>query len=79
MPSSHLTSKGQTTIPKTIREYLNLQPGDKIDFVVDSGGAVTLQPASVDVSQLEGILHNPTIKPVTIEEMKQTVKKRFRR
>jgi AbrB family looped-hinge helix DNA binding protein len=38
MATSLLTVKGQTTIPKKIREYLNLHPGDKIDFIVDENG-----------------------------------------
>ena len=78
MPTSQMTVKGQTTIPKKIREYLNLHPGDKIDFVVDDDGKVVLEPATCDVKELEGILHKPGITAVSIEEMNNAIKKRFR-
>ena len=32
-----LTSKGQVTIPKVVRERLGLRPGDEVDFVARSG------------------------------------------
>lgn len=35
MPTSTLTSLGQTTIPKSIRDALHLQPGDRIEFIVE--------------------------------------------
>jgi antitoxin PrlF len=40
MSISTLTSKGQTTIPKDIRKRLNLQPGDRLEFVIDEDGRV---------------------------------------
>jgi AbrB family looped-hinge helix DNA binding protein len=30
-----ITSKGQVTIPKEVRDEMNLRPGDEVDFVVD--------------------------------------------
>lgn len=79
MPASLITSKGQTTIPKKIREYLHLQPGDRVDFVVDEQGKVILEPATLDVTELEGILHRPGMKAVSTEGMKKAVKERFRK
>ena len=35
---SKITSKGQVTIPKAVRERLGLRPGDEIEFVEDQGG-----------------------------------------
>lgn len=40
-----LTSKGQVTIPKPIREALHLQPGSPVDFVVNDQGQVVIIPA----------------------------------
>jgi AbrB family looped-hinge helix DNA binding protein len=40
-----LTSKGQVTIPKHIRDALHLQPGTAVEFSVNAGGEVVLHPA----------------------------------
>ena len=37
MPKAKLTSKGQITLPKAVRESLNLKPGDEVDFVEERG------------------------------------------
>lgn len=37
-----VTSKGQVTIPKEVRELLEIGPGSLIDFRRDSSGAITL-------------------------------------
>lgn len=76
MPSSTLTSKGQTTIPKEIREYLKLHPGDQIDFIVRDDGMVFLAPASINAKDLKAILHRPGMRTVTVEEMLRAVKSR---
>lgn len=71
MPST-ITSKGQTTIPKAIRDRLNLKPGDRVDFVLEEDGRVLLVPATVPLSQLRGILPKPK-KPVSIADMKAAI------
>ncbi len=75
MPAATLTSKGQTTIPKAVREYLRLRPGDRMEFILEGNGRVVLVPAVVDVRELKGILPPPR-KPVTIEKMKKVIRKR---
>lgn len=79
MPASLITAKGQTTIPKKIREHLHLQPGDRIDFVVEASGKVVLAPATLEVADLEGILHRPGMKAVSVEDMNKSIAKRFKR
>lgn len=37
-----VTSKGQVTIPKPIRDHLGIKPGSAVDFRMDSGGKVVL-------------------------------------
>lgn len=44
MPTT-LTSKGQVTIPKRIRDALQLLPGSVVEFAVNAGGEVVLHPA----------------------------------
>lgn len=78
MPTSTLTSKGQTVIPKAIRDYLGLKPGDSLDFVVLDEGEVLIRPLAHDVRTLRGVLRRPGRKPVTVEEMKRTIKERKR-
>lgn len=38
MTKTKVTSKGQITIPKDVRERLGLRPGDEIEFVEEDGG-----------------------------------------
>lgn len=52
MPTSTVTGKGQTTIPKEIRARLHLQPGDRLEFVVEDDGRAMVLPATVDATEL---------------------------
>ena len=56
MPRSTVTSKGQITIPKEIRDQMGLKPGDRVDFVKDRTGRVLLKPINTDIRSLQGIL-----------------------
>ena len=76
MPTATLTSKGQTVIPKPIRDYLKLRPGDKLDFIVQPDGGVLIRPAVEDVRKLKGILHRPGRRAVTIDEMSRVIQQR---
>ena len=79
MPSSTMSSKGQTVIPKAIRERLGLQPGDALDFVVQDDGDVILRPALEDVRRLKGVLRRADRAPVTVREMSRVIRERRRR
>lgn len=70
-----LTSKGQTTIPKPIRDHLGLQAGDQLDFVIEPDGRVTLRPATIDVMDLAGLLRQKDKKPLSLDAMKQGILK----
>lgn len=70
-----LTSKGQTTIPKDVRDYLGLRPGDRIEFVLTEDKTVLLKPATRAVTDLKGFLPKPP-KPVSVEAMNAAVRKR---
>ena len=41
--ASTLTSNGRVTIPKKIRDALDLQPGCKLDVVVNNSGAILIK------------------------------------
>ena len=64
---SALTSKGQATIPKTIRDHLRLKPGDRVKFFVHPDGTVVLLP-KLPPSALRGIV-KPRRRRVSIAEM----------
>lgn len=75
MQLSTLTSKGQTTIPRKIREYLHLHTGDKLSFVIEEGGQIVLRPATVDIKTLAGLLKRENQKPIPLSEMKKAIMK----
>ncbi len=81
MASAKITSKGQITLPKSIRQYLNVDTGDSIEFFIEKDGRVNVVAKTVDISQLYGILK--TDKHVSIEDMKKAVQheaiKRFKK
>lgn len=74
MPISTLTSRGQTTIPKPIRNALGLQPGDRVEFTLQ-GDHVVLRRAGADLSALDGMLDRSGEAPVSITEMDDAIEK----
>lgn len=76
MAESTLTTKGQCVVPKKIRNYMRLNPGDKIDFVIREDGEVYVRPVILDVRELKGQLKKPGRKPVSLKEMDTVVRKR---
>ncbi len=75
MATATITSKGQTTIPKTVRQRLRLKAGDRVEFVVQDDGTALMVPATIRVADLEGIL-SPPRKPVTVTAMNAAIRKR---
>ena len=82
MPSATLTSKGQITLPKPIRERLGLTTGDRIAFRERPDGSVVLEPETVDLLSLRGSVR-PSTRGVSIDDMRVGVKlavaRRYRR
>ena len=76
MPSATVTSKGQLTLPKAIRDLLRLGAGDRVDFIVKDDGTVVLRPATVDVRELKGLLHRKGRMPLSVEEMNAIIRRR---
>ena len=62
-----LTSKGQTTIPKAIRDSLRMKTGDKMSFTLMPDGVVIMRVKNRRVSDLAGLLYKKGRKPVPIE------------
>ena len=76
MPSATLTSKGQLTLPKVIRERLRVRAGDHVDFIVLDDGTIVVRAATVDVRELKGLLHRKGIKPLSVEQMNAVIRRR---
>ena len=73
MPAATLTSKGQLTLPKAVREHLKVATGDAVDFVIGADGEVRVRAGDVDVRELQGFLHKPGRRPVMLEQMDEAV------
>lgn len=72
MPTSTVTSKGQITLPRDVRQALGLDAGDKIDFVEVEGG-FKLVALRKDVRALKGRFAGRVERPVTIDEMDDAI------
>lgn len=77
MIGAKLSSKGQTTIPKEVRDYLRLSPGDRVLFVIREG-EVLLQPVTQTLLDLRGSI-KPRRRPENFDAVRQQVKKRVSR
>ena len=53
MVQSIVTSKGQTTIPKKIREFLKVHPNDRLFYLLEDG-KVVLRPIHGNILELRG-------------------------
>jgi len=75
VPRSTVTSKGQITIPKSIRDRLGLSPGDTLEFTVDKEGRIVAQPRAVGPG-VQGVLRDfAPDRALTVEEMKEAVRR----
>ena len=74
MLESTITSKGQTTIPKEIRDFLNLKPKDKIFYLIEDD-KVILKPMRGDILELRGSV-KPRKTPEDFEQIRRVVKRK---
>jgi AbrB family looped-hinge helix DNA binding protein len=64
-----LTSKGQTTIPKEIRDSLSLKAGDRMTFTLMPDATVVMRVKSKSVTELVGVLHEKGRKSIRITQL----------
>lgn len=71
--STTVTSKGQVTIPKPVRDRLNIKPGSAVDFVLADDGSVVLVKAGKKTvapkSRFDHIVGSATVNMTTDEIM----------
>jgi AbrB family looped-hinge helix DNA binding protein len=68
-----LTSKGQITLPKEIRDRLGLDAGSMLDFQLLADNTITFRPVKPDARRLRCLLKSPHPAPVTVEQMDTAV------
>jgi antitoxin PrlF len=72
MKIATISGKGQITLPKNVRDHLKVNSGDRVEFLIDSDGNVTVWPVTEDVTRLKGMIPGPK-KPVSIKDMNQAI------
>jgi len=73
MSTATMTSKGQITIPKDVRETLGLEAGHRVSFEVRPDGVVEIHPENVDLLSLCGIF-KPAVRGATLEDMGEAIR-----
>lgn len=75
MSIATITSKGQVTLPKDVRDMLHLDSGEKVDFVVDKEtGTATMIPLNKSVDEVCCVLAKyGKSKVVSVEEMDKAI------
>lgn len=68
-----LTSKGQLTLPAELRKRLNLQPGDRLDCVLQDDGSILMCPRKRPQQNLKGIIPKPA-QPLTLEQIEDCIR-----
>ena len=72
MPTATMTSKGQITLPKEIRDRANAHAGTRFDVRMDDAGNIVLEPKRISALELSGKFRTPGVH-FTIEQMKEAV------
>lgn len=70
MIESTITARGQTTLPKAVREALSVQPGDRVRYVIQDDQVRVMGVRSIN--RLFGVLahHGP---PATLDDMEDAI------
>jgi antitoxin PrlF len=72
MSTATVTSKGQITIPADVRQALQVEAGDRVEFLEVEPGRFDVVAATRSITQLKGMFGKPG-KTVSIEEMNRTI------
>jgi len=78
MATATMTTKGQITIPKVVRDKLKLAAGDKVEFVLSDKKEALIRPVSKRVDDVFGLLHKPDRKTVSVEKMNEGIRRKMR-
>jgi antitoxin PrlF len=78
MSTATITTKGQITIPKKVRDDLHLNTGDVIEIVIIRDGEAIMRPVTKKVSEVFSKLRENVKRTVSVDEMNEAVRSRFR-
>ncbi len=67
-----LTSKGQLTVPKAVRDRLRLHPGDKLEFFIRDDGRLEVVAKGADIRRLKAMIPPPR-KNISLEQIDQAI------
>ena len=73
-----LTSKGQITLPKEIRDRLGLDAGSMLDFQVLEDNTIIARRVKPDARRIRGLLKSPHASPLTVVQMDEAVSRLLR-
>ncbi len=74
MSIATITSKGQITLPKAIRDHLRLKAGDRVAFRAREDGSVVVEAATIDLLELRGSVR-PRIGGVSLAAMTAAIRR----
>lgn len=74
-----VTSKGQVTLPKTLRDTLGIREGDHIEFAVEASNNASLRKLAAPGSSAGALKHLAKSKPLTVEEMDEAIREHMRK
>ncbi len=69
MIESAVTSKGQTTLPRAVREALGVEPGDRVRYVIFDSNEVRILPVRPLARLFGAFKHDGP--PVTLDDMER--------
>lgn len=75
MTTATITSKGQITIPADVRHALDVDAGDRVEFVEIEPGQFLFVASNRSVTELKGLFGKPA-KTVSIEDMNAAIASR---
>lgn len=79
MAISTLTSKGQITLPKHVRERLRLRAGDRLDFRIEEDGSIRVYPIARQVAEVFGALAGKARRADSADETRGRLGRAFRK
>lgn len=77
MALTTMTTKGQVTIPKAIRDTLRIKSGDRLEIVIIGDEAV-IRPVSKSIADVFGMLEGKKNTSVSLEDMDNSIKNRMK-